>query len=144
DKPSGPGGTAGGAAGGTSAGTAGGTAAGAAGGTSAGTVGGTAGGTAGGAAAGSKGAPAAGPGATTPSAAVTARARLLRRANPVRVVRRAGRSTSAWAKRPSGRLILPAIIAVVLLGVAGTAGAYLVPQALKSAPSPSASPGFPL
>jgi len=33
---------------------------------------------------------------------------------------------------------------VVLLGVAGTAGAYLVPQALKSAPSPSASPGFPL
>jgi hypothetical protein len=75
---------------------------------------------------------------------VVAKASLLRRANPVRVVRRAGRSTSAWAKRPTGRLILPAVIAIVLLGVAGTAGAYLVPQALQAAPSPSVTPGFPL
>jgi membrane-bound lytic murein transglycosylase B len=67
----------------------------------------------------------------------------LRRANPVRVVRQAGRSTSAWAKRPSGRLVLPGIIALLLLGAAGTAGAYLVPQALEAAPTPSATPVFP-
>ncbi|HET6481614.1 MAG TPA: lytic murein transglycosylase [Actinoplanes sp.] len=60
------------------------------------------------------------------------------------MVGRAGRSTAAWAKRPSGRLILPAIIAVLLLGAAGTAGAILVPEALQPASSPSASPGFPL
>jgi hypothetical protein len=68
--------------------------------------------------------------------------RALRRANPVRVARSTARSTSAWAKRPSGRLILPAIIAILLLGAAGTAGALLVPQALQSVPSPSATPGF--
>jgi hypothetical protein len=67
----------------------------------------------------------------------------LRRANPVRVVRQAGRSTSAWAKRPSGRLVLPGIIALLLLGAAGTAGAYLVPQALEAAPTPSTTPVFP-
>ncbi len=39
---------------------------------------------------------------------------------------------------------MPAVIAVVLLGAAGTAGAYLVPEALQAAPSPSATPGFPL
>jgi hypothetical protein len=70
--------------------------------------------------------------------------RVLRRANPVRAARSAGRSTSAWAKRPAGRLIVPAIIAVLLVGAAGTAGAYLVPKALEAAPSPSATPGFPL
>jgi hypothetical protein len=62
----------------------------------------------------------------------------------VRAARSAGRSTSAWAKRPAGRLIVPAIIAVLLVGAAGTAGAYLVPKALEAAPSPSATPGFPL
>lgn len=70
--------------------------------------------------------------------------RVLRHANPVRVARVAGRSTSAWAKRPTGRLLVPAIVAVLLIGAAGTAGAYLVPQALQAAPSPSATPGFPL
>ncbi len=39
---------------------------------------------------------------------------------------------------------MPAVIAALLLGAAGAAGAYLVPQALQAAPSPSASPGFPL
>ncbi len=67
----------------------------------------------------------------------------LRRAHPVRAVRRAGKNTTDWAKRPSGRLILPAIIALLLVGAAGTAGAYLVPEALRSDPSPSATPGFP-
>ncbi|MCO8272553.1 lytic murein transglycosylase [Actinoplanes sp. TRM 88003] len=37
---------------------------------------------------------------------------------------------------------MPAVIATLLLGAAGTAGAYLVPEALQSAPSPSATPGF--
>ncbi|WP_412753124.1 lytic transglycosylase domain-containing protein [Krasilnikovia sp. M28-CT-15] len=70
--------------------------------------------------------------------------RVLRRANPVRVARAAGRRTSAWARRPSGRLILPAAIAALLMGAAGTAGAYLVPNALPTGPLPSATPGFPL
>ncbi|RZU50397.1 membrane-bound lytic murein transglycosylase B [Krasilnikovia cinnamomea] len=70
--------------------------------------------------------------------------RVLRHANPVRVARAAGRRTSAWARRPSGRLILPAAIAALLMGAAGTAGVYLVPKALPAAPSPSATPGFPL
>ena len=70
--------------------------------------------------------------------------RHLRRASPLQAVKRAGQSTSAWAKRPSGRLILPAIVAVLLLGAAGTAGAYLVPQALQAPASPSATPAFPL
>ncbi|WP_246607263.1 lytic transglycosylase domain-containing protein [Paractinoplanes toevensis] len=60
------------------------------------------------------------------------------------MARKAGRSTSDWAKRPSGRLVLPGIIALLLLGAAGTAGAYLVPKALQAAPSPSVTPGFPL
>ena len=77
-------------------------------------------------------------------AAATGGAGRLRRAAPVRVVGRAGQSFAAWAKRPSGRLILPAVVAVVLLGAAGAAGAYLVPEALQAAPSPSATPGFPL
>ncbi|MCU7730170.1 lytic murein transglycosylase [Actinoplanes sp. KI2] len=60
----------------------------------------------------------------------------------MQVVARAGRSTSAWAKRPSGRLVLPSVIALLLLGAAGTAGAYLVPKALDAAPVPSATPVF--
>jgi hypothetical protein len=89
-----------------------------------------------------------GAGSAAPSAAAVAAAsrgratKVLRAANPVRVARKTARSTSAWAKRPSGRLILPAVIAVLLLGAAGTAGAYLVPQALQSVPSPSVTPGF--
>lgn len=83
-------------------------------------------------------------GMTAPSAAALALSsggratRVLRKANPARVAR----STSDWAKRPSGRFVLPAIIAVLLLGAAGTAGAYLVPQALQSVPAPSATPTF--
>jgi hypothetical protein len=68
--------------------------------------------------------------------------RVLRRANPLPVVKRAGRGTAAWAKRPTGRLILPAVIVVLLVGAAGTAGAYLVPEALQADPSPSATPEF--
>jgi hypothetical protein len=64
----------------------------------------------------------------------------LRRANPVPLARGAGRSTSAWARRPTGRVAVPAIIGILLLGVAGTAGAYLVPQALQADATPSATP----
>ncbi|GAB2610604.1 murein transglycosylase [Paractinoplanes abujensis] len=67
-----------------------------------------------------------------------------RRSGPFGFAGRAAGGVAAWAKRPSGRLIVPAVIATVLLGAAGTAGAYLVPEALESAPSPSATPGFPL
>ena len=56
-------------------------------------------------------------------------------------MKRAGRGTAAWAKRPSGRLILPALIVVLLVGAAGTAGAYLVPEALPAG-APSATPAF--
>ncbi|OJF13451.1 hypothetical protein [Couchioplanes caeruleus] len=64
--------------------------------------------------------------------------RALRKASPARMAR----STFDWARRPSGRVILPAIVAVLLLGAAGTAGAYLVPQALEAKPAPSATPAF--
>ncbi|WP_306214186.1 lysozyme family protein [Actinoplanes sp. RD1] len=82
-----------------------------------------------------------------PAPSVTAMALASRSRPPKRKLRKAGpgavaRSTSEWAHRPSGRLILPAILAVVLIGAAGTAGAYLVPQALQSSPVPSATPAF--
>ncbi|MEV4344170.1 murein transglycosylase [Actinoplanes sp. NPDC049596] len=83
-------------------------------------------------------------GAKPAAGSVPGKRRGLRQAAPVRVAARVGRSTAAWAKRPSGRLIVPAVVAVLLLGAAGTAGAYLVPEALKAAPEPSATPGFPL
>ena len=66
--------------------------------------------------------------------------RVLRRANPVPFARTAGRSTSAWARRPTGRLAVPAIIGALLVAAAGTAGAYLVPKALQSGARPSATP----
>ncbi|MEV6602269.1 murein transglycosylase [Actinoplanes sp. NPDC051346] len=82
------------------------------------------------------------PSATVAALASRSRAgrtsRALRKAHPARVAR----NTSDWARRPSGRLILPAIVAVLLLGAAGTAGAYLVPKALDAAPTPSATPAF--
>jgi len=83
--------------------------------------------------------------AATPGAPGTpppGKRRLLRRINPVRGVRRAGRGIASWSRRPAGRLILPAVIVVLLVGAAGTAGAYLVPEALRSAGSPGATPGF--
>ncbi|GGK83351.1 lytic transglycosylase domain-containing protein [Mangrovihabitans endophyticus] len=66
----------------------------------------------------------------------------LRHANPVRAARSAGRTTSAWAKRPTGRLLVPVIVAVLLVVGAATAGAYVVPAAMESPPPPSATPEF--
>ena len=70
--------------------------------------------------------------------------RVLRHANPIKAARTATRTTHAWAKRPTGRLLVPAIAAALLIAIAGAAGAYLVPKALKSGSVPSARPGFPL
>ncbi|WP_285683980.1 murein transglycosylase [Actinoplanes sp. NBRC 103695] len=70
--------------------------------------------------------------------------RVLRRANPIKAARSATRTTSAWARKPSGRLLIPAVAAALLIGAAGAAGAYLVPKALESGVAPSRSPGFPL
>ena len=79
------------------------------------------------------------PGEAGPAPVASGKAGVARGA--VRVVRGsgravvgAGRSTSAWARRPSGRLIIPATVAAVLLAVAGATGAYLVPQALRGKP----------
>jgi hypothetical protein len=64
---------------------------------------------------------------------------VLRRANPVPLARSAGRGTSAWARRPTGRLAVPAIVGALLVAAAGTAGAYLVPKALQAEATPSAT-----
>ncbi|MFI1991326.1 hypothetical protein [Actinoplanes sp. NPDC020271] len=58
------------------------------------------------------------------------------------LVGRGGRGVAAWARRPSGRVILPSVVVVALIGLAGTAGVYLVPRALEAAPTPSATPSF--
>jgi hypothetical protein len=67
-------------------------------------------------------------------------ARVLRRANPVR----AAKTTTAWARRPAGRLIIPSVMALLLLAGAGTAGAYFVPRALKAGAQTSATRANPL
>ncbi|MFG1610072.1 murein transglycosylase [Actinoplanes sp. NPDC049265] len=81
---------------------------------------------------------------TTASSSGARVTRVLRRANPIKAARTATRSTSDWARRPSGRLLIPAIAAALLIGAAGAAGAYLVPRALEAGAAPSRSPGFPL
>lgn len=58
------------------------------------------------------------------------------------LVGRGGRGVAAWARRPSGRVILPSVVVIALIGLAGTAGVYLVPKALEAAPTPSATPTF--
>ena len=54
---------------------------------------------------------------------------------------------AAWARRPAGRLIIPAIVAGLLLVAAGAAGAYLVPRSLRGEPASRATatvpPGVP-
>jgi membrane-bound lytic murein transglycosylase B len=95
--------------------------------------------------------PADGPGAagTTavePAKAATSHALPRTRRNPLpslgRGLGRAGRGTVAWARRPSGRLILPAVVVLLLVGAAITAGAYYVPKKLKASPAASATPTF--
>ncbi|MBO3740684.1 lytic murein transglycosylase [Actinoplanes flavus] len=65
-----------------------------------------------------------------------------RRFRPVRAAKRAARGTAAWAKGPSGRVVLPGAMLAALVGLAVTSGAYLVPKALEVTPAPSATPAF--
>jgi Transglycosylase SLT domain len=46
---------------------------------------------------------------------------------PHRIAGGAARSTARWARRPTGRLSLIGLFILVLLGLTGAAGAYLVP-----------------
>ncbi|MEV0896899.1 lytic murein transglycosylase [Actinoplanes sp. NPDC049802] len=65
-----------------------------------------------------------------------------RRVRPAQVAGRAARGTAAWAKGPSGRVVLPGLVLAVLVALAVTSGAYLVPKALDAAPAPSSTPAF--
>ncbi|MFC7528065.1 lytic murein transglycosylase [Actinoplanes sp. GCM10030250] len=64
-----------------------------------------------------------------------------RRFRPVAAVGRAGRATGSWARGPVGRVVLPGLVVVGLVVLAGTSGAYLVPRALDAA-APTATPTF--
>jgi hypothetical protein len=59
-----------------------------------------------------------------------------------RGIARATRGTVRWARGPAGRLIIPAVVVLVLVGGAIAAGAYYVPQKLKASPTASATPNF--
>ena len=64
---------------------------------------------------------------------------------PLRLVGRGARATGrallAWARRPSGRFVVPALAIGIVLGATATAGAYVVPRAAPAVPpSPPASP----
>jgi hypothetical protein len=63
-----------------------------------------------------------------------------RRIRPIRAARSVGRTAVDWSRRPSGRLILPATLAALLVAAAGTAGAYLVPEALNGMPASTVAP----
>ncbi|GAA4931953.1 lytic murein transglycosylase [Actinoplanes utahensis] len=65
-----------------------------------------------------------------------------RRFRPLHATGRAARAVGAWAKGPSGRLVIPGVLVAGLVVGAGTAGVYLVPKALEAAPAPSATPNF--
>jgi hypothetical protein len=75
-----------------------------------------------------------------------------RRGLPLRVVRaigrppaRAGAAVVAWARRPSGRLVMPGVVIMALLAAAVATGAFVIPDTVGTAaeaPPASASPGF--
>ncbi|GGN79444.1 hypothetical protein GCM10010112_54180 [Actinoplanes lobatus] len=65
-----------------------------------------------------------------------------RRVRPGSAAKRAARGTAAWAKGPSGRVVLPGVLLAALVVLAVTSGAYLVPKALEAVPAPSATPAF--
>jgi hypothetical protein len=67
-----------------------------------------------------------------------------RKVRPLRAARNAGRNTVDWSRRPNGRLILPAIFAVLLVVAAGTAGVFLVPRALKPTATNAVSQQLPV
>lgn len=55
----------------------------------------------------------------------------------------ASHAIARWARRPAGRLVVPGLVIAGLIGVTGTAGAYLVPSVARhtQAPAPSGSDG---
>ena len=53
----------------------------------------------------------------------------------------AWRSTAAWSQRPSGRLAVPALMILALIGATGAAGLYLVPSSAN--PTTAAQPATP-
>jgi membrane-bound lytic murein transglycosylase B len=59
----------------------------------------------------------------------------------------AARSLATWSRQPTGRLVLPGLLLLALVTLAGTAGAYLVPVStgagIRPAPSPSAPAAAP-
>ncbi|MET7945561.1 lytic murein transglycosylase [Micromonospora sp. NPDC005324] len=72
---------------------------------------------------------------------------------PRRAAAAAARATRAWARRPSGRLTLPGVFLLALVAATASAGALLVPAAIRAprpvavdasaAPSGVAPPGVP-
>jgi hypothetical protein len=71
----------------------------------------------------------------------------------IRGSRRAGRAARLWTERPAGRLVLPSLLILLLVGATGTAGAYLIPATADpseppavagDAPDPSATRGVPV
>lgn len=87
----------------------------------------------------------------------TAYARAVRRLASRRTLVALLRAVAAWTRRPAARLVLPGLLLVALMALAGTAGAILVPAAARplanaggAAPTPevdtvdpSAAPGAP-
>jgi hypothetical protein len=59
---------------------------------------------------------------------------------------RAGAAVAAWARRPSGRLVMPGALIVALLAAAVATGAFVIPDTVGTAaeapPAATASPGF--
>ncbi len=51
----------------------------------------------------------------------------------------AARAFRSWSRQPRGRLVLPAVLALLVLGGSVTAGAWAVPAALGTVDSPPAS-----
>ncbi|MFD1371500.1 lytic transglycosylase domain-containing protein [Actinoplanes sichuanensis] len=65
-----------------------------------------------------------------------------RRFRPLHATGRAARGVYAWTRGPAGRVVVPGVLVATLVVLAGSFGAYLVPQALEAKPTPSATPTF--
>ncbi|MFC4067324.1 lytic murein transglycosylase [Actinoplanes subglobosus] len=61
---------------------------------------------------------------------------------PLRATGRGVRAVYTWTRGPTGRVVVPGVLVATLVVLAGTFGAYLVPQALEAKPTPSATPAF--
>ena len=55
----------------------------------------------------------------------------------------AARTVRGWVRKPRGRLVMLAALAVLVLGAAVAAGAIVVPTALRGAPAPAPPPSAP-